>query len=298
MNDAKGHASALLVLSLISVLAVAAAFIWALNQSSFFNSSFKSADIPSRPTTVAGQTSANIPIRMPEIKATKPEQTTTPETEVTAQTQKPETPAPQEETQQVTAEPETIEATADQEKTEQATAEPEITETPAPREEIQQAAVIPEETALPQEETQQATAEPETIETPAPQEETQQATAEPETIEASTPQEEIQEAAAEPESTQETGQRTKNGWIYAGQYKNGQWIERGLELPDTQLPDLGDIYKLIWGSNVRVAPPGKRKEDGSNLAKNIDYLAENSQVEITDIKNSGQSGHIWLEIRY
>ncbi|CAA6820539.1 MAG: Unknown protein, partial [uncultured Thiotrichaceae bacterium] len=93
-------------------------------------------------------------------------------------------------------------------------------------------------------------------------------------------------------------ERKKDGWIYAGLYEEGKWTKRGLELPADKLPDAGNIYKLIWGTNVRVAPPGKRTANGDNLANNIDYLAVNREIEVTSIKNSGNSGHIWLEIKY
>nr|CAA6801515.1 MAG: Unknown protein [uncultured Thiotrichaceae bacterium] len=102
-------------------------------------------------------------------------------------------------------------------------------------------------------------------------------------------------APAEP---QQEDKLQKNGWIYAGQYEDGKWVKRGLQVPQDKLPDAGHIYTLIWGTNVRLAPPGKRKVNGNNLAKNIDYLAENQEIKITSIKNSGKTGHIWLEIQY
>lgn len=102
----------------------------------------------------------------------------------------------------------------------------------------------------------------------------------------------------EPSQQQKLVLRQKTGWIYAGQYKKGQWLKRALALPPNQLPTVGSTYQLAWGTNVRLAPPGKRKTEGSNLAKNIGYLAEKQEVEIIKLKNSGQTGHIWLEINY
>ncbi len=105
------------------------------------------------------------------------------------------------------------------------------------------------------------------------------------------------DAEASDEVTQ-TADRQKSGWIYAGHYENGKWLKRGLDLPDDKLPEPGNTYKLIWASNVRLAPPGKRKANSKNLAKNIGYLAENQEVKVTSVKNSGKTGHIWLEIEY
>jgi hypothetical protein len=157
-----------------------------------------------------------------------------------------------------------------------------ITQTEPPT--IQPLAQAETETETETETAEQTTAPPAT---PEVAQDTQQETADNEAGE-----------VADAEAEQEADSRRKNGWIYAGQYKDGKWLKRGLELADNQLPDPGNIYKLIWGTNVRIAPPGKQKQNGNNLAKNIDYLAENNEVEITSIKNSGRTGHIWLEIKY
>ena len=116
-----------------------------------------------------------------------------------------------------------------------------------------------------------------------------------------TPEQTDQATQASAESSDEGTQATerkKSGWIYVGLYENGKWASRGLELPADKLPDAGKVYKLVWETNVRLAPPGKRKANGDNLANNIDYLAINREIEVTSVKNSGRTGHIWLEIKY
>lgn len=94
-------------------------------------------------------------------------------------------------------------------------------------------------------------------------------------------------------------EKTDVGWIYAGQYQNGAWILVGLNIDPTVLPEANQSYQLIWGANVRSAPPGQRMSTGStNLAENVGYLAEGSTVQVKTVKHSGKNGHIWLEIQY
>lgn len=145
--------------------------------------------------------------------------------------------------------------------------------------------------------------QPETVSAPA------------ETTTPETSQEQTEQTAAEPGSetdiktdsetatteniqNQDSKPHQKSGWIYAGQYKDRKWIKCSLELPADQLPEAGNVYTLVWETNVRLAPPGKRKPEGSNLAKNVDYLAENKKVKVVKVKNSGKTGHIWLKINY
>jgi hypothetical protein len=93
-------------------------------------------------------------------------------------------------------------------------------------------------------------------------------------------------------STQtETG---KTGWIYAGQFSDGKWQAKGLIIGD-ELPLEGRSYALNWGANIRANPPGKAKADG--LSENVGYLAQGRKVEIVHIKQSGNKGHIWAQIK-
>ncbi|MDD5392253.1 MAG: hypothetical protein PHE17_04470 [Thiothrix sp.] len=85
---------------------------------------------------------------------------------------------------------------------------------------------------------------------------------------------------------------TKTGWIYAGQFTDGAWIERGLVIGD-ELPVSGQSYALNWGANIRSQPPGKTTE----LSENVGYLAQGHNVEIVQVKKSGSKGHVWLEIK-
>lgn len=94
-------------------------------------------------------------------------------------------------------------------------------------------------------------------------------------------------------------EKTQQGWIYAGQFQNGAWSLVGLNINPTALPEANQSYQLVWGANVRSAPPGQKMSTGStNLAENVDYLAEGSTIQVLTVKPSGKNGHIWLEIQY
>lgn len=91
----------------------------------------------------------------------------------------------------------------------------------------------------------------------------------------------------------------KTGWIYAGQFQNEKWNLVSLNLGAEQLPMLQASYPLVWGTNVRSAPPGARMNgNNQNLAKPIGYLAAGSKIQVLSVKPSGKNGHIWLEISY
>ena len=106
----------------------------------------------------------------------------------------------------------------------------------------------------------------------------------------------LQQATDAPTPSIEKPQR---GWIYAGQFQNGAWSLVGLKINPTDLPEANQTYQLIWGANVRSAPPGQRMNTGStNLAENVGYLAEGSTIQVRTVKHSGKNGHIWLEIPY
>lgn len=83
-----------------------------------------------------------------------------------------------------------------------------------------------------------------------------------------------------------------SGWIYAGQFMDGQWLERGLMIGN-ELPADGKRYALSWGANVRTAPPGK----DTTLSKTVNYLPQGQQVDIVQVKKSGNKGHVWIKIK-
>ncbi len=366
MNDAKGHASSLLILSLVSVLAVAGVFIWALNQSSFF----PGAVLPAASSVHSTRTIPPVTeIRMPDIRDIQPEKTTTATAPVPAvtvketETLKPEPASVKQQPERASAKPAAIEAATNSPQTEESLVievakntptnagstltetssttvtviTEKITETvPAASEDITDSSAtdkpVKTETAkitTPTDEnvpTETKTLAPATNTTPnvtdasstdssnneAATSETARQSITPITENTNSDKTAISKPARsitpvadkttaeklDDNPAEESSVPQKNGWIYAGQYKNGHWLKRGLDIPNTQLPAPGHRYKLVWGTNVRLAPPGKRKQNGSNLAKNIGYLAENNEVEITRIKNSGKTGHIWLEIKY
>lgn len=93
---------------------------------------------------------------------------------------------------------------------------------------------------------------------------------------------------------------TKTGWLYAGQFQNGQWTLVGLDIKPSLLPEAHTRYKLIWGAKLRSAPPSQRftNAGNANLADSIGYLAEGTTIQVLTVKPSGKNGHIWLEISY
>lgn len=94
-------------------------------------------------------------------------------------------------------------------------------------------------------------------------------------------------------STEETSSTEESGgWIYAGQFINGHWLERALVIGD-ELPTSGSRYTLSWGTNVRTDPPSKN----TPLSKTVANLHQGQQVEVIQMKKSGNKGHIWLKIK-
>lgn len=85
-----------------------------------------------------------------------------------------------------------------------------------------------------------------------------------------------------------------SGWIYAGQFSNGTWIQRGLVIGD-QLPLQGQRYRLATGAKLRDAPPGRRA-GSNNLGETIGFVNSGQSIQVVQIKNSGNSGHIWLQV--
>ncbi|HPQ94369.1 MAG: hypothetical protein KDI44_16605 [Thiothrix sp.] len=106
-------------------------------------------------------------------------------------------------------------------------------------------------------------------------------------------------AANGSEPLPDTGTAAHSGWIYAGQFQNGRWVQSGIRIAPDQLPQTGARYELLWGTTIRSGPPSRRTdENGSNLGQNIGYLQDGTQVDILTVKPSGTQGHYWLEIRY
>lgn len=101
------------------------------------------------------------------------------------------------------------------------------------------------------------------------------------------------ETEVEPASTEPTD----TGWIYIGQFRNNIWKSSGFDILD-QMPKVGEKYTLTWGANIRAQPPAKRTVTGETpqLAENVGYLAIGKQVEVLNIRRSGNKGHIWVEI--
>ena len=85
---------------------------------------------------------------------------------------------------------------------------------------------------------------------------------------------------------------TSEGWIYAGQFIDGAWVERGLVIGEI-LPAAGQRYALNWGANIRSEPPGKN----TSLSETVGYLAQGHTVDILQVKKSGSKGHVWLKIK-
>lgn len=83
------------------------------------------------------------------------------------------------------------------------------------------------------------------------------------------------------------------GWIYAGQFSNGVWTQRGLVIGN-QLPVQGQRYQLAAGAKLRDTPPGRRVS--GNLGEAVGFLNSGQSVQIVQVKNSGNTGHIWLQI--
>ena len=95
--------------------------------------------------------------------------------------------------------------------------------------------------------------------------------------------------------TSSQAESNKTGWIYAGQFTDGKWQAKGLVIGD-ELPSAGHSYALNWGANIRATPPGKAQASDKQR-ENVGYLAQGRKVEIVQIKQSGNKGHIWLQIK-
>lgn len=96
-----------------------------------------------------------------------------------------------------------------------------------------------------------------------------------------------------PTPTEDTNTSDKaSGWIYAGQFLNGRWLERALVIGD-ELPTNGNRYTLSWETHVRTDPPSKNKP----LSQTVANLSQGQQIEVIQVKKSGNKGHIWLKIK-
>ena len=98
--------------------------------------------------------------------------------------------------------------------------------------------------------------------------------------------------ATPPPTTTNAPGNSSEGWIYAGQFLDGAWVERGLVIDET-LPAAGQRYALNWGANIRAEPPGK----STSLSETVGYLAQGHTVDILQVKKSGSKGHVWLKIK-
>lgn len=117
------------------------------------------------------------------------------------------------------------------------------------------------------------------------------------TLAATTADETTDTTETEPQDTFDSEQ---SGWIYAGEYKDTQWLSSNLQIESSQLPQEGEIYPVRWGTNVREAPPSNRinPETGSKLAPTVAHLNTYTPVQVIKVKFSGNSGHIWLNVNY
>lgn len=104
--------------------------------------------------------------------------------------------------------------------------------------------------------------------------------------------------SAPTEATTATTQETpavaaSAGWIYAGQFVNGHWAEKGLSIGN-ELPVAGQTYTVSWGATVRSSPPSKNA--GGKHAAIKGNIAAGKKVKVLQVKESGTKGHVWLEI--
>lgn len=84
-----------------------------------------------------------------------------------------------------------------------------------------------------------------------------------------------------------------SGWIYAGQFADGHWVEKGLVIGN-ELPVAGQTYALGWGATLRAAPPGKNTGVKNSVIKGS--LGSGKKISVLQVKQSGDKGHIWLEV--
>jgi len=100
--------------------------------------------------------------------------------------------------------------------------------------------------------------------------------------------------------TQNAFSSEQSGWIYAGEYKNTEWLSSNLDIDNTQLPQEGAVYPVRRGTNVRSAPPSNQvyPETGTKLAPTVAYLGTDAPVQVIQVKFSGNSGHLWLNVNY
>ncbi|QTR50228.1 hypothetical protein [Candidatus Thiothrix anitrata] len=132
---------------------------------------------------------------------------------------------------------------------------------------------------------------PEPPELPA-QPQASSATTSPQTPDALEPTTPPSQPVISPTITNAPSINSSEGWIYAGQFIDGTWVERGLVI-DAILPVAGQSYALNWGANIRAAPPGK----DTALSATIGYLPQGHAVDILQVKKSGSKGHVWLKIK-
>lgn len=92
-----------------------------------------------------------------------------------------------------------------------------------------------------------------------------------------------------------TGKNT--GWIYVGQYREGKWLQQGLQLQGG-IPMVGQNYPVAWAATVRGAPPGRQGAANAGLGKAIGHIPVGKTVDVLEVVDSGKQGHIWVKVKY
>lgn len=100
---------------------------------------------------------------------------------------------------------------------------------------------------------------------------------------------------AEQAKTVATEDNQKSGWLYAGQFTGGKWVEQALKI-GTELPVAGQSYTIQWDSIVRQAPPGVGAKGGKN-SKALANIAAGNTIDVLEVKPASTKGHIWLKIK-
>lgn len=108
------------------------------------------------------------------------------------------------------------------------------------------------------------------------------------------------EKPADVNVTQEVNAASDNanqnsGWIYAGQFVGGKWVEQTLKI-GAQLPAAGQSYTVQWDSVVRQAPPSIGAKGGKN-SKVLATIAAGQPIEVLEVKPASTKGHIWLKVK-
>lgn len=113
------------------------------------------------------------------------------------------------------------------------------------------------------------------------------------------PTEQPTNTSAQPEAEQAktvtAEDNQKSGWLYAGQFTGGKWVEQALKI-GAELPVAGQSYTIQWDSIVRQAPPGVGAKGGKN-SKALANIAAGNKIDVLEVKPASTKGHIWLKIK-